>query len=111
MANRTSYIEFLIEQLSPLGEITARRLFGGHSLYCNGTVFALVARDTLYLKVDDQTRPEFAALGLETFHPFGDARHSMQYYQAPAELFEHSDAVHLWGGRAVAAGRRAARKR
>jgi DNA transformation protein and related proteins len=111
MANRASYIEFLIEQLSPLGDITTRRLFGGNSLYCDGTVFALVSNGTLYLKVDDHNRADFEASGLEAFHPFGDSTVSMSYYQAPAELFEHSDAVRRWAGGAVAAGRRARLKK
>lgn len=111
MANRASYIKFLIEHLRPLGEITTRRLFGGNSLYCDGVVFALVAKDTLYLKVDDRNRPEFESSALEAFHPFGDESKAMGYYQAPAELFEDADALLRWGGGAVAAGRRASAKK
>jgi len=111
MANRASYIEFLIEHLSPLGEITTRRLFGGNSLYCDGTVFALVAKDTLYLKADDQNRAAFESIGLEPFRPFGDETKSMGYYQAPAELFEDADALRRWGEGAVAAGKRASVKK
>jgi len=107
MPNRASYVEFLIEQLSPLGQITTRRMFGGHAVYCDGTVFALVASDTLYLKVDGLNRAEFEASGLAAFHPFGDERMVMQYYQAPPEIFEDVDALQRWGGGAVAAGRRA----
>ena len=106
MANRASYIEFLIEQLSPLGEITTRRMFGGHAVYCDGTVFALVASDTVYLKVDDQNRTEFEAEGLAAFHPFGHDRLIIQYYQAPPEIFEDVDALRRWGGGALAAGKR-----
>jgi DNA transformation protein len=111
MANRASYITFLIEQLSPLGEITTRRMFGGHAVYCDGTVFALVASDTLYLKVDDQNRAEFEAGSLAAFHPFGDDRLVMQYYQAPPEIFENADALRRWGGGAIAAGRRGQAKK
>ena len=111
MANRASYVEFLVEHLSPLGTITARRLFGGNALYCDGIVFALVANDTLYLKADDGNRSEFEASGLEAFHPFGDGTKSIGYYQAPAELFEDADALHRWGSGAVAAGRRASAKK
>jgi DNA transformation protein and related proteins len=111
MPNRATYIEFLIEHLSPLGEITTRRLFGGNSLYCDGIVFALAANDTLYLKVDDHNRAEFEAGGLAAFHPFGDERLSMQYYQAPPEIFEDVDALRRWGTGAVAAGRRGQAKK
>jgi|SRR5271163_1885223 len=111
MANRASYIEFLVEHLSSLGEITTRRLFGGNSLYCNGTLFAVVGDDTLYLKADDHNRPEFEAKSLDPLHPFGDETKSMGYYQAPAELFEDAEALRHWGEGAVAAGRRGAAKK
>jgi DNA transformation protein and related proteins len=111
MANRATYIEFLIEQLSPLGEITTRSMFGGHVLYCDGTVFALVASDTLYLKVDQHNQAAFEASGLEAFHPFGDESMVMQYYQAPPEIFEDVDALRRWGAGAVAAGRRGQAKK
>jgi len=111
MPNRASFVAFLMEQLSPLGEITTRRLFGGNSLYCEGIVFALVANDTLYLKADDINRIDFESAGLPQFHPFGDTRMSMGYYQAPSELFEDADAMYHWAGSAVAAGRRASIKK
>jgi len=111
MANRASYIEFLVEQLAPLGEITTRRMFGGHAMYCDGTVFALVASDALYLKVDDHNRADFEGSGMAAFHPFGDERMVMQYYQAPPEIFEDVEALRRWGGGAVAAGRRGQAKK
>ncbi|HYL36386.1 MAG TPA: TfoX/Sxy family protein [Bryobacteraceae bacterium] len=107
MPNRASYMEFLLEQLSPLGDITARSMFGGHVIYCQGIVFALVANNALYLKADDHNRPAFEARGLEAFHPFEDANAVMQYYEAPPELFEDPRALLDWAGGAVAAGRRA----
>ena len=112
MPARSSYLDFVVEQLAPLGPISSRSMFGGYCLYCNGVVFALVARDTLYLKADGQTRPDFEAAGLPPFRPFPDRPEVMQYYQAPAEFFEDGDALLRWGRAAVAAGRRAqARKR
>lgn len=107
MPNRESYIEFLLEHLAPLGEVTARRMFGGHVIYCLGTPFALVSKNALYLKADDQNRGQFEGRGLEAFHPFDDPQASMNYYQSPPELFEDRDALMLWAGGAVAAGRRA----
>jgi len=65
----------------------------------------------LYLKVDDHNRAEFEARGLQAFHPFGDDRMSMQYYQVPPEIFEDVEALRRWGGGAVAAGRRGQAKK
>jgi DNA transformation protein len=111
MRNRTEYLEFLSEWLTPLGEITMRAMMGGHVLYCDGIVFALVADNTLHLKVDDQTRPRFEALRLEPFRPFPDRPEVMQYYPPPADFFEDADAMKDWGRAAIETGRRAQAKK
>ena len=65
----TAYVEFVIERLEPLGNITARPMFGGFTIYCDDIPFGLVARDALYLKADEQNRPEFEGRGLPAFRP------------------------------------------
>lgn len=105
------YLEFLLEQMAPLGDITSRAMFGGHCLYCNGIVFALVAKNALFLKGDDVNRPAFEARGLKPFKPFDDQDATMSYYEAPPEIFEDSDAMRLWCGGSVEAGRRARQKK
>ena len=111
MTKANPYLEYLFEQLAPLGRITARAMFGGHCLYADGVVFALVADHELYLKVDAVSRPMFEARGLQAFRPFPDQDLVMSYYAAPAELFESAEVLREWGGAAVAAGFRAARKK
>jgi DNA transformation protein len=111
MPGKSEYLEFLIEWLSPLGEITARGMFGGHCLYCDGVVFALIADSTLYLKADDATRPRFESHGLSPFRPFPDRPEVMQYYPPPAEFFEDADVMRDWGQAAVNAGSRAKTKK
>jgi DNA transformation protein len=108
---RENFLEYLSEWLAPLGEITARSMFGGYCLYCDGVVFALVADNTLYLKADAESRPRFEALGLQPFRPFPDRPEVMQYYQPPAEFFEDGDAMGSWGRAAVETGRRARAKK
>lgn len=40
--------------LGHIGGITAKKMFGGWSLYLNGAIFGLIASDTdLYFKVDE----------------------------------------------------------
>lgn len=99
------YLEFLTEQMSPLGEITTRAMFGGYCLYCDGIVFALVANQSLFLKADDGNRGDFDARGLKAFQPF-EGPETMSYYEAPPEIFEDPEAMKQWGRGAVAAGRR-----
>lgn len=106
MPVRSSWLEFLIEHLSPLGVITSRTMFGGHCLYCDGTVFALVARNALFLKADEANRASFEARGLKPFRPF-EGTVSMSYYEAPPELFEDSGVMKQWCSGSVEAGRKA----
>jgi DNA transformation protein len=111
MPARNPYLEFLLEQMASLGEISARAMMGGYCLYCDGTVFALVARNALYLKADDGNRPAFEARGLKAFRPFEDQSATMSYYEAPPEIFEDPDAMREWCGGSVEAGRRAQAKK
>ena len=105
------FLEFLKEQIAPLGAIEARAMFGGYCLYCDGVVFALVANNQLFLKADDVNRREFETRRLGAFRPFDDQDVVMQYYEAPAEVLEDPEAMHRWCGGAVEAGRRAKSKK
>jgi DNA transformation protein len=64
MAISQDFLDFLQDQLTGLGHITARRMFSGAAIYCDGVVFALVLRDVLHFKVDDGNRAAYAAEGM-----------------------------------------------
>ena len=96
------FIDHLLELLGPLaariGPITTRRMFGGHALYYDGLVFALVLGGRCYLKVDDQTRAGFEAEGGEPFRYSRNGREiSMQHYlSAPPACLESAEAMTAW---------------
>ena len=50
------YLEFVMEKLAPLGDITSRAMFGGYGIFHQGLMFALISEDTLYFKVNDSNR-------------------------------------------------------
>jgi DNA transformation protein and related proteins len=100
-----------MDHLGPLGEITSKYMFGGWCLYCDGTVFAIIADGALFLKGDDENIPKFEARGLQAFRPFPDRDEVMKYYQAPPEIFEDRDAMQEWCSGAIAAGRRKPNKK
>ena len=54
---------FVLDQLTELGEVEPRAMFGGVGLYRRGVFFAILANDVLYFKVDDKTRPAYEAAG------------------------------------------------
>ena len=131
----TALVEHCLELLAPLGTVRARRMFGGHGLYCDDLFFALIASDRLFLKTDAVTQPAFAAAGCEPFVYLspprsprrGDRRPegaqqdlgqagvasaqgkpvTMSYWTAPAAAMESPAEMQPWARLALAAALRA----
>lgn len=101
--------DYLPELFAGFGRITLRRMFGGHGVYHAGVMFALVAADTLYLKCDATSAPDFEAEGLEpfTYTDRNGRRAVMSYRRAPDALFDDPDLAAQWARRAHAAALRA----
>jgi DNA transformation protein len=101
-------IRHLLELMQPWAPVTARAMFGGHGLYRDSQMFALVANDTLYLKVDAQTQARFAAAGSTPFiYQSTNRRIEMSYWSAPTECLEEAAAMRDWCQLAYAAALRA----
>src|SRR5215467_10660780 len=100
MAVSESYREFVLEQLGRVTRVTGKSMFGGVGIYARGLFFALIAEDRLYYKVDDRTRPDFLAVGMEPFRPFGEDS-AMGYYEVPADVVEDVLQLELWMERAL----------
>jgi DNA transformation protein len=113
MAASADFIEFLKDQLRGLGNVTSRRMFSGAGIYCDGVIFALLLRDTLYFKVDDGNRPAYEAEGLKPFSY--EARGRMvevgAYWRVPERLLDDPDEMVAWARAALAAGQRAEAKK
>ena len=107
----TKYLEFVLDQLAALGDVTAKSMFGGHGLYRDGVFFGIVWNGTLYLKTDDHTRAGFERRGLRPFQPYGDRGITMHYHEAPAEMFESREELLRWAKPAVEAGKRGATRK
>ena len=117
MPQRSEYVEYLLEQLAPLGAVEAKRMFGGYGIYLDALMFGIVADDTLYLKTDDDTRPAFDAAGLGPFTYERQGKTlALGYHRAPDDAIDDREELCRWAGdaRAVAqraAARKAAKKR
>ncbi len=112
MSVTDSFRTFTLEQLQRCAQgIRARRMFGGVGIYAGDLFFALIDNDTLYLKVDDTTRPTFVSAGLQPFRPYGESGEVMQYYEVAAEVLEDVDALRGWVEAAIGVSRRARRSK
>ncbi len=98
--------------LLPLGPVRARSMFGGGGIFLDDLMFALIAWNRLYFKVDDETKPGFAAAGGEPFVYQGKQRPvEMSYWALPDETLDDPEALIEWAELALQAARRARTKK
>ncbi len=104
-----SFKEHIAELLSPLGPVAIRRMFGGAGVSAEGITFAILAEDTLYLKVDDTTRPKFEAEAMGPFtYQSKSGEHALtSYMRCPPRLMDEPDALLDWARAAMKVSRRA----
>jgi len=50
MASDQSFIDFIVDQIYNVGQITYKKMFGEYALYCDGKVVALVCDNQLFIK-------------------------------------------------------------
>ena len=106
LAVTASFRAFVLDQLEELGDVVPRSMFGGVGLYRRGLFFGIVAGDVLYLKTDDETRPEFEAAGSRPFRPYPNRGGTMAYYSVPVSVLESAPELARWARLAVAAAAR-----
>lgn len=96
----SDFIPFVQELLEGWGPVSARRMFGGHGLYRDGLMFAIVMNQQLYLKVDEQNRPDFEAAGLPPFVYEAKGRQvALSCHRAPDALLDEPDMACEWAKR------------
>jgi TfoX/Sxy family transcriptional regulator of competence genes len=50
MKNDKSYVAYVNDQIADAGNITCKAMFGGHAVYCNDKVVALICDNQFYVK-------------------------------------------------------------
>jgi DNA transformation protein len=97
-------VSHCLELLSPLGQVRARRMFGGWGLYAGEVFVALIAEQRLYLKVDDDTREAFARAGCVPFVYTGQGKPvTMSYWTVPDDAMDSPALMTPWARLALQA--------
>lgn len=113
MARRSEFVDYLVEQLAPLGDVTAKSMFGGWGILLDGRMFGLVADETFYIKADAESRADFER---ENLPPFRYQRRErevavMTYFQPPAAAIDDRELLCMWARKGVEAAARSAAKK
>jgi len=93
----SDFIPFVQELLEDWACVSARRMFGGHGLYHEGLMFAIIMDQRLYLKADEVNRPEFEALGMAPFtYAMKGKVVALSYWAAPDVVFDQPCQAVRW---------------
>ena len=113
MVASDGFAEFLREQLSPLGRLTMRRMFGKTGVFCDGLMFGMITEDTLYVRVDDHNKAVFKEA--EAAPPLNYEKKGrtidLSFWRVPERLLDEPDELILWARAALGAAGRVAAER
>ena len=96
-----SFRDFALDQLSSLGGVACRAMFGGYGLYSHGKFFAIVHKGKLYFKTDDGSRGSYTEKGQKPFRP-SKKQTLKNYYEVPADVIDEPALLAEWAVKAVA---------
>ncbi|HEY79041.1 MAG TPA: TfoX/Sxy family protein [Dehalococcoidia bacterium] len=99
------YLRFIMQKLDPLGYVTSRAMFGGYGIFHEGLMFALIADDVLYFKVNESSRTMYEQAGSKPFP------HGISYWEVPAELLEEDTRLHEWANISIGIARQLSLKK
>jgi DNA transformation protein len=105
--------EYIRELFSAFGPVSLRRMFSGAGIFADGLMFGLVVRGEIFLKVDDDNRPAFAAEGSRPYvYRRGEGREvALSYWRLPDRLMDDPGDLARFAREALAAAERAAAKK
>lgn len=105
MNTSPEFLSFVMEKLSPIGDIKSRAMFGGYGIFHEGLMFSLIADDTLYFKVSDSNREIYEKARSKPFP------HGISYWEVPTEVLEDNTRLHEWANISIKIAREAAKKK
>jgi len=87
--------EYVVDQVSSLGEVTVKAMFSSWGLYLDGRFFAIANDGVLYLKTDSETAVKYRELGMEPFSPSQD-QVLKNYLEVPADILDDRERLMVW---------------
>lgn len=97
------YADYILDLLQPIGNIMARKMFGGFGIYKDNIFFALIINNILYFKVDENNRSLYEAHDSEPFSYEGKNKKiiTMSYWEVPINVLEDDTKLKQWVQQAV----------
>ena len=111
-AHLPEFVSHCLDLLASVGPCSARRMFGGWGMACEGLTFAIIADlgdgERLWLKTDATTAADFVAAGAAPFVYLAKSKPmTLNYHSAPEEAMESPGLMAPWAERAMGTAIRA----
>ena len=86
----------LLDKLDSIGQITAKKMFGGHGIFHAAKMFGIVdSKGQIFLKFNAEIKERFEAMDA--------VQHSrMPYLSIPDELFSNEHELLEWASKSIA---------
>jgi len=101
MAINEDYKNFILDQLTDLGEFEIKKMFGGVALLKNGSAFAKIKHDKVWLKVDETNRNSFEELKMNQYTYGKDNSRKLNFYETPINVIENRDKLVEWAKKSI----------
>lgn len=110
MPASSAFLDFLLDQLQPLGPVATRRMFGCTGLFQHGRMFAVVTpAGRVYMKADAANLEHFTRQECQPFIYRSRGKDvTLGYYEPPETVLDDQDDLLHWAQLGLAAAARAA---
>ena len=88
MSSQQGIVDFILDQISDAGHVSARKMFGEYGVYCEGKMVALVCDDQLFVKPTPGGRTLLKTVTEAS--PYPGAK---PYFLIAADLLDDRDAL------------------
>ena len=101
MALTESFKDFVLDQLSGLGGFETKRMFGGVALLYQGSAFAKIKHDKVWLKVDESNRDDYVKRNMQQYSYGKDNSRKLNFHEVPIEVIEDRDKLVEWAKKSI----------
>ena len=96
MSLNEEFKNFVLDQLQGIGEFETRHMFGGLALLLQGSAFAKIKHDKVWLKVDESNLEDFKEQGMKQYTYGKDNSRKLSFYENPIDIIEDRDKLKDW---------------
>lgn len=110
MQMKSSLANYVTEQLTFLGPISNRPIFGAVGIFVEERLLGIVANEVLYLHTGPANRGDYLSRGSRQFKPYPNAFDlTTDHHEVPRDILDDVDQLKVWGERALQTAVEAAR--